>query len=524
MHLNYHFLKFLCPELSLKLAGLSVSECFSQNKDELIIELSSTDQQIYIRALLHPSNTVVSFPSDFKRKKKNTVSLFPDLINEKISHVMVANQERAFYVFMQSGSVLLFKLHGSRSNVLFYKDKDSIPFAIFRHDIQEDLELTLDQLDKSYEINHSRFIELEGNASQFLPTLGKIPREWLKANGYLDASLDQKWNLIQELLDILESPLYSIIKKNREYHLSLLPESDYVIQTEDPIRACNELFKYSVVIQAFEKEKNDRIRSYEDQKKRTLAYIEKTEEKLNELVNGPSPSELADVIMANLHFLDGKSGEEVVLFNFYSNKEEVFQIKRGLSPQKFAENLYRKSKNRKIELHQLKENLQKKLEHLEFCEDMIENLISIQDHRGMRDFVKENGLEVSKKEVQEQIPFKRFEAFGFEILVGKSSKANDEMLRYYTYKEDLWLHAKDVSGSHVLIKYQSGKTFPKPVVERAAELALYYSKSKNESFAPVTFTAAKYVRKIKGAPAGAVMVDKESVMMCSPKGPVDNQD
>ena len=108
---------------------------------------------------------------------------------------------------------------------------------------------------------------------------------------------------------------------------------------------------------------------------------------------------------------------------------------------------------------------------------------------------------------------------GFEVLVGKSAKGNDEMLRNYAWKEDLWLHAKDVSGSHVLIKFKSGITFPKSVIERAAELAAYYSKNKNESLAAVIYTPSKYVRKVKGSAPGSVMVSKEDILLIPPKGP-----
>jgi predicted ribosome quality control (RQC) complex YloA/Tae2 family protein len=73
-----------------------------------------------------------------------------------------------------------------------------------------------------------------------------------------------------------------------------------------------------------------------------------------------------------------------------------------------------------------------------------------------------------------------------------------------------------------LIKFRSGLKFPKSVVERAAELAAYYSKNKNESLAAVIYTPSKHVRKVKGSHAGAVMVDKESVLMVIPKGPSQN--
>ncbi|WP_238531693.1 NFACT RNA binding domain-containing protein [Nitritalea halalkaliphila] len=103
--------------------------------------------------------------------------------------------------------------------------------------------------------------------------------------------------------------------------------------------------------------------------------------------------------------------------------------------------------------------------------------------------------------------------------MGKSAKANDELLRRYAWKEDLWLHAKDVSGSHVLIKARSGLNFPKDVLEYAAGLAAYYSKYKQESLAPIAYTPAKYVRKVKGSAPGAVMVDREKVVLVAPLTP-----
>ena len=69
----------------------------------------------------------------------------------------------------------------------------------------------------------------------------------------------------------------------------------------------------------------------------------------------------------------------------------------------------------------------------------------------------------------------------------------------------------------MLIKYQAGKPFPKDVIERAAGLAAWYSKRKNESLCPVAFTAKKYVRKRKGDLAGLVVVEREEVIMVEPR-------
>ena len=101
--------------------------------------------------------------------------------------------------------------------------------------------------------------------------------------------------------------------------------------------------------------------------------------------------------------------------------------------------------------------------------------------------------------------------------MGRNAQANDELTLKYGYKEDLWLHAKDVAGSHVLIKHQSGKNFPKDVIERAAQLAAYHSKRKTDTLCPVVVVPRKFVRKRKGDPAGAVMVDREEVIMVEPR-------
>jgi predicted ribosome quality control (RQC) complex YloA/Tae2 family protein len=117
----------------------------------------------------------------------------------------------------------------------------------------------------------------------------------------------------------------------------------------------------------------------------------------------------------------------------------------------------------------------------------------------------------------EPLPFHTTEHMGYQIWIGKNAVNNDLLTLKYAHKDDMWLHAKDVSGSHVVVKNQSGKTFPKEVIERAAELAAYNSKRKTESLCPVAYTLKKYVRKRKGDPAGAVIVEREEVIMVTPR-------
>jgi len=518
MHLNYHFLQYLCPELKKAFLGKKIIACFSQNKDELILETEDIEESRFIRAHFLPPQIYLSFPENFQRAKRNSINLFKELIGDEIIGCEVLSFERAFYFNLSSGKILLFKLHANRSNVLLYEEDGTNPIKFFRNGISEDRDLDWNSLNKSYTLNWESFEELEGNASKFLPTLGAIPRNWLKERGYPETDLKTKWELIQELLDMLETPHFSLVEKNGEIHLSLLPEENPVKSFSNPIQAINELFYLALVRGNFEKDKNTLLKKYQEQLKRTNSYIQKSSQKLEELRNSPPPSQLADVIMANLHvFQDGRL--EAELMDFYSGENIQVTLKPSQKPQDHAASLYRKSKNRKLEWDQLDKTIASKITQAESLESKIEELTAVEDFRALKTYKKSYGEDKVLQKDAVILPFKTFEFEGFPIWVGKSAQANDDMLRGYTKKDDIWLHARMVPGSHVLIKTSGLKSIPASVLETAASLAAFYSKNKNESLAPVIHTEAKYVRKVKGSPAGSVMVEKEKVLMVTPKGP-----
>ena len=91
------------------------------------------------------------------------------------------------------------------------------------------------------------------------------------------------------------------------------------------------------------------------------------------------------------------------------------------------------------------------------------------------------------------------------ILVGRSAKENDELLRRHVRGSDLWLHARDYSGSYVFVKARKSKTFPLDIMLDAGALALYYSKARKNGEGDVYYTQAKYLRRVKDGPKGLVI-------------------
>ncbi len=94
---------------------------------------------------------------------------------------------------------------------------------------------------------------------------------------------------------------------------------------------------------------------------------------------------------------------------------------------------------------------------------------------------------------------------GYDIFVGKSNLQNDELTLRTADSNDLWLHTKDIPGSHVIIKTNGTGTASDATLEEAANLAAHFSKAKNSSMVPVDYTLRKNVKKPNGAKPGMVI-------------------
>ncbi|MDH5599181.1 MAG: NFACT RNA binding domain-containing protein, partial [Cyclobacteriaceae bacterium] len=249
-------------------------------------------------------------------------------------------------------------------------------------------------------------------------------------------------------------------------------------------------------------------------------HLFKLSERLSRFDNQISYRMLGDIIMANLNNIP-QDAHQVTLFNFYDNTSVEIKLNPPKTPQKIAEQYYRKSKKEGIEKSMLAESINKKQDEIKSLKVVLEE---VEKAVSYKDIVKYDFLNTNSENQVKTLPYKVYMFEGFEIRVGKNSKANDELTFNYSFKDDLWLHARDTPGSHVLIKYKSDKKIPGNVIEKAAGIAAYYSKRKNEAHVPVIYTEKKYVRKRKSDRPGLVIVQKENVLMVTPENLKDHQD
>ena len=521
MHLNYYFIRQIAFRLQEVLQGKSLSEAYTQNKDEIIFRYDDFNKPpdnrgttFFIRAYLTSVFCCLTFPGQHQRKRRNSTDLFRNIVGIEILEVKPFENERAFTIRFRDAFQLVFKLFGNRSNILLFHNNTCI--EMFHNKMTGDAKLNPSALDRHISADYTAFVQKPDLKSTF-PVLGKLPELYLDALGYEKADAKEKWELIHKTIELLMHPeSYFVTRIDDKWHLSLLPIGQVQTEIDNPFECSSSFFQLFIREDELNNEKQKILTQLIREKTKAKNYISKTKAKLSELKKGSSYRQMADTLMSNLHEIK-PNAKSVVLQNFFTGKNVEIKLKPDLTPQKNAQVYYRKSKNISIEIDTLSENIRRKTASLSKIESAIVSIHEIHDLKKLRTFAVQTGLKTDTIRKKESFPYIEREFMGWRILIGKSAKHNDLLLKKFTWKEDLWLHVKDGPGSHVIVKYKSGKPFNNAVIQKAAELAAYYSKRKNESLCPIIYTPRKFVRKRNGDPPGLVAVDKEKVVLVEPK-------
>ncbi len=513
MQNNYHFLKQLVPILREKMVGLELVECFSQSKDELVLGFAGERYEFWMRANFLQEFSSLGFPDHFARAKRNTVNLFGELKGKVVEGITLHENERSFVLHFSGGFDFLFKLYGNRSNAVLYKDGQYQ--EMFMNKFHRDAELVPEEQNRPIEQTFEAFAEAEGEVKAVYPTLGKLALKELEKRWEGEANLEERWAILQDLIKEMETPPFYLCLVDEKPVFSMLSLDEVEATHQDPLEALNAFFSFFGHTFYINRDRGLIRRDLQKRLEQSKKYISNTEHQLQKLSEGISKEEIGHILMANLHAIE-KGVSEVELHDFYRDCPIKIKLKKNLSPQKNAEGYYRKAKNQKKELQSLEDNLMARLEQVERIERQLQDIEDFDNHRDLRKYLKAEGLDQKTLDKAEEASrFKTVEFQGWRIQIGRNAKNNDE-LTGSANKEDLWLHAKDVFGSHVLIKFQSGKEFPQSVKERAAELAGYFSKRRNDTVCPVICTKRKYVRKVRGV-VGKVIYEREEVLLVEPR-------
>ncbi len=514
MHNNFYLLQQVAIELQHTLQGALLIECFSQNKDELILIFQKKDRNaFYIQAHLTNQFSTLNFPTEFRRAKRNTISLFEELNMLEVYSVYVAQQERAFVIYLAKEFQLIFKLFGNHANVVVCKS--NVVKSLFKSSLKLDWDLNPKTLSRSVDHSFEQFQKNEYAVKKTFFTLGPLAEQYHNSLGIEALSAKEQYEMVLETLNYLQKPIYYITRLQHKVVLSLFQIGEVLDRPTTAIETLSAFYHAHFRYNFLENNRTILLAQINRQFVSSGNYVAKCQLKLQEHASSTPVDEIANIIMANLHQIPAGSGQ-VTLFDFYREDNITIDLNSKISPQEYASLLYKKARNKPLELGRINQQINEKTALVEELKADMEAISAASFYKKLEPYILKYKKVNTQLDEPEEPVFKTYELLGFQILVGRNAKNNDKLTQQYARKDDLWLHAKDVAGSHVVIKHQAGKTIPKPVLEKAAALAAYYSKRKNDSLCPVMYTLKKYVRKVKGAADGAVRVEREKVIMVVP--------
>lgn len=230
-----------------------------------------------------------------------------------------------------------------------------------------------------------------------------------------------------------------------------------------------------------------------------------------------------DLIMSNLYRLEkGMAFAEVE--NFYADGCPVVKIPldKRYTPTQNAQkyyNEYRKLDTAKKHLTKLIEDGEEEILYIDSVFDLLSRATTESEIIDLRSELAEQGYvkapRFKGKPPKSAPPISYKSQSGFEILVGRNNKQNDQLTLKIADKSDIWLHTKNIHGSHVIIRC-GGKVPDDDTILYAAKLAGYHSKGRNSAQVPVDYVQVKFVKKPSGAKPGMVIFTNNKTVYVDP--------
>ncbi|MEH7389135.1 Rqc2 family fibronectin-binding protein [Bacillus sp. JJ1474] len=281
----------------------------------------------------------------------------------------------------------------------------------------------------------------------------------------------------------------------------------------------------------FGKAERDRVKQQaHDLERFIMNEKEKNEKKIDKLLATLKEAENADIhqlygelVTANI-FAIQKGMKEIKVINYYDEHGATVTI--PLEPQKTpsenAQKYFTKYQKAKNAISIVKEQIEIARKEQAYFEALLQQVESAspKDIEEIREeliegqYIKDKKKRKNKK-IQNAKPVldRYMSSDGTEILVGKNNKQNDYLTNKLAGRDEIWLHTKDIPGSHVVIR--SKEPMEKTILE-AASLAAYFSKARNSSSVPVDFTQIRHVKKPSGAKPGFVIYDNQQTIYVTP--------
>lgn len=567
MALDGIYLYSLVHDLKKSILNCKIDKINQPEKDEVILTLRKDRGNI--KLLISASSkfprihlTNISKPNPLQAPMF-TMVMRKYLIGGKITNITQLNGDRIIQLHIESTDelgfdskyILIVEIMGRHSNITLVRERDNKIMECIKH-ISADINtyrvlypgINYVYPPKSNKLNPFNFSiddyntfldnkEIQINEDFFTNVFTGIGKP-LSRNLYINFLQDNNtinkdiiFNLFKNFVENLNDNLnYYIYKEGevfKDFHcieINTLNERYSNIKFSDPSSLLDEFFTI--------KDKQDRLFSRSmDLQKLIITNIDRCNnkrKKLNDILKECKEKEkyriYGDLLTSYIYMIN-KGAKEITLLNFYNeNEEEYITIKldENKTPSENIQKLYKKYNKLKKSEESAIYQLHKNEEELEYLNSVLTNILNCESYIEIDDIKKElietgylkfKGNTKKNKKDKSSKPIHIISSDGIDIYIGKNNIQNDYLTLKFANKNYLWLHTKNIPGSHVILC----STTPSDIsIEEAAILASYYSKAKNSTKVPVDYTLVKNIKKPNGAKPGMVIYNTNYTIYTEP--------
>lgn len=552
-------------EIEDKILGGRIDKVYQPEKDEIILGIRSMGQAYKLLLTSNASNPKFHFtqtnPSNPMTPPLFCMVMRKHLQSGKIIKIEQPDFDRILNIYVESLNELgdysvkklVLEIMGRHSNIILTDENNTILDCIkhIGHDtssVREVLpgrEYTLPPSQgkiNTLELDNNDFNEvLENNPSFEIQSV--IYKNYTGISPIAASEICYRANVngstpVEALTDIQKEIVFNKfvelvedIKANRFYPESITNEKGKTIDFS-PIEMTQfnglEIKKYTSISELIESFYANRDFAYrigqktQDLRKLITQNIERCIRKkdiqmqtLRSIKNRDELRLKGELLTANIYSIK-KGMTTVELPNYYSENQELVAIEldSNKTPSENAQKYYKAYNKAKRTFEALKDQIKSNDEELAYLESVLTSVNNCTDEQDVKEIRRELREEGYVKKVKNQkdkskkhsVPLHFISQDGFDIYVGKNNIQNDELTLKFARPRDIWMHTKNIPGSHVII-VANGQTIPDTTLNEGAMLSAFYSKAKNSSKVPVDYTEKKNVKKPNGSKPGFVIYE-----------------
>ena len=523
-------ISFLIKEIKEKILRYKLTKIFQYDrvsfslffgKNNLIFQVKDNSTIFYLKDEKDPNTDFQSkFLLSLKKHLQNSILI--NIRQEGFDRIVYFDFEKLNQFGDVEKYTLIIEIMGKASNI-FLTSKDKILSALYftSIDVGNRVIMTGARYTLPFEEKKISPLYLEDENFPFETETFMEKIEGVGRAFALECSQD--YHTFKKYLSSYKPVMYEIINRGKIQKVLTYNEFSEFNQKENATlenerkyfetlnEGLNAYFKTTITSNVISEKKKNLLKYVDSQIKKFKKIQKNIKVDLKKNENFEKYKNIGDILAANMHQI--KYGmKKITVFDFYNNEEVTINLDPLLSPNdnlNFYYNKYNKGKRTISALDSRFLDIQNEIRYFEEIKMFIEKE---NDFIGIEEIENELNLSNSGNKIKNKIKLNKskkrellsFDYKGFQIFVGRNNKENEEISFSKGQPNDIWMHAKDIPGSHVLILRNNQKV-PDDVLLHAATLACDYSKAKKGDKVTVDYCERKFVKKIKNSKPGNVI-------------------